>query len=329
MATFLDRSGITAELSGIEQLLLALPGEDALGRMSLNSRRQQLLEQLEYLGAQRATLASTALYFGGRPVIGSRGIQAEFASKVLDDYRDSVINMWASAEGEFASRGPVPDQDSARLHVTELLHGSVGFLIEEIDLKALPLFPSPLKKAADAVDELIVSVAKESDEDFEKGLDQLHPRVFRAVERLIKNLHQAEATIRLVDESRDETLTSQDVDKAYVRLEATSIEEDQFTEDGLLIGLLPYGERFEFRRPGGQLITGKVSPSLSEMYLKRLLEEQAINKWWKATILRREVRRFGRSNERFLLLDLQEIEQPRQGSPRDANPEERSNTVQE
>lgn len=320
MAAFLDRSGITAELSGIEQLLRSLPEEDALGRMSLDSRRQQLLEQLESLGAERNTLASTALFFGGKPVIGSRGIQAEFASRVLDDYRDSVINMWASAGGEVASRGPVADQDSARLHVTELLHGSVGFLIEEIDLKALPLFPSPLKQAADAIDDLIVSVAKESDEDFEKGLDQLHPRVFRAVERLIKNLHQAEATIRVVDESHDEALTSQDVDKAYVRLEATSIEEEQFTEDGLLIGLLPYGERFEFRRQGGQLITGKVSPSLSEMYLKRLLEEQAINKWWKASFERREIRRFGRSTEKFLLLNLQEIEQPRAESPKDASP---------
>jgi hypothetical protein len=329
MATFLDRSGIAAELSGIEQLLRSLPEEDALGRMSLNVRRQQVLEQLEHLGEQRSTLASTALFFGGKPVIGSRGIQAEFASKVLDGYRDSVINMWASAEGEVASRGPVPDQDSARLHVTELLHGSVGFLIEEIDLKALPLFPSPLKKAADAIDDLIVSVAKESDENFERELEQLHPRVFRAVERLIKDLHQAEATIRVVDESRDEILTSQDVDKAYVRLEATNIEEDQFTDDGLLIGLLPYGERFEFQRPGGQLITGKVSPSLSEIYLKRLLEEQAVNKWWKATILRREVRRFGRSIEKFLLLDLQEIAQPHIEAPKDVNHEGRNATSQE
>ncbi|WP_156993918.1 hypothetical protein [Terriglobus sp. TAA 43] len=278
--------------------------------MSLNSRRRQLQEQLSQLGEKRNTLASTALYFGGRPVIGSRGIQAEFASKVLDDYRDSVVNMWASTDGHIASRGPVPDQDSAKLHVTELLHGSVGFLIEEIDLKAMPLFPTALKKAADAVDGLIVSVAKQTDDEFERDIEKLHPRVFRAVERLIKNLHQAEATIRLVDESRDEVLTTQDVGVAYTRLEATSIEDDQFTEDGLLIGLLPYGERFEFRRAGGQLITGKVSPSLSESYLKRLREEQAINKWWRATISRREVRRFGRSNERFLLLDLEEIKQP-------------------
>jgi hypothetical protein len=312
---FLDRPGIVAEIAGIDQLLGFLPEEDTLGRMGLDSRKRHLQKQLEHLGTDRSTLASTALYFGGKPVIGSRGIQAEFASRVLDDYRDSVVNMWASTDGEMAARGPVRDQDSAKLHVTELLHGSVGFLIEEIDLKALPLFPSPLKKAADAVDGLIISVAKQSDEDFEIVLEQLHPRVFRAVERLVKGLHQAEATIRLVDESRDEILTNQDVDRAYVRLEATSIEEDEFTEEGLLIGLLPYGERFEFRRAGGQLITGKVSPSLSEMYLKRLLEEQAINKWWKARIARREIRRFGRLYERFLLLDLQEIAQPQAEAP--------------
>ena len=309
MATFLDRSGITAEISGIERLLRSLPEEDVLGRMSLNSRRQQLVEQLEHLGEKRSTLASTALFFGGKPVIGSRGIQAEFASQVLDDYRDSVINMWASTDREIASRGPVPDQDSAKLHVTELLHGSVGFLIEEIDLKAVPLFATPLKKAADAVDELIVSLAKETEEKFERDLDQIHPRVFKAIERLVKGLHQAEATIRLVDESLDETLTGQDVDRAYTRLEDTYVNEDRFTEDGLLIGLLPYGERFEFRRAGGQLVTGKVSPALSEMYLRRILEEQAINKWWKATIERREIRRFGRSRESFMLLDLQEVTQ--------------------
>jgi hypothetical protein len=141
----------------------------------LNSRKRELLAKLENLGAEHNTLASTALFFGGKPVIGSRGIQAEFASKVLDDYRTSVINMWASAEKDFASRGPVPSQDSARLHVTELLHGSVGFLIEEIDQEATPLFPSPLKKAAEAIDELIISVAKQSDEDFESNLSSFIP----------------------------------------------------------------------------------------------------------------------------------------------------------
>lgn len=69
------------------------------------------------------------------------------------------------------------------------------------------------------------------------------------------------------------------------------------------------------------MVTGRVSPSLSVMYLKKLLEEQAINKWWKATITRREIRRFGCSNEQFLLLDLEKIEQPRTESLTDANPE--------
>jgi hypothetical protein len=310
MPTFLDKPGIVAEIAGIDQLLGFLPEEDMLGRMGLDSRKRHLQEKLEHLRNERSTLASTALYFGGRPVIGSRGIQADFASKVIDDYRDSVVNMWASTEGEFASRGPVPDKDSARLHVTELLHGSVGFLIEEIDLKAVPLFPSPLKKAADAIDELIVAVSRQTDEEFESALERLHPRVFRAVERLIKNLHQAEATVRVVDESRDVLLTREDVDKAYVRLEDTNIDENEFFVDGLLLGLLPVGERFELRREGGQLISGKVAPTLSETYLKRLQEGQATNKWWRAKIARREVRRFGRVSESFLLLDLEEIPQP-------------------
>jgi hypothetical protein len=134
----------------------------------------------------------------------------------------------------------------------------------------------------------------------------------------MRNLHQAEATVRVVDESRDEALTSRDVDKAFNRLEATSLEENKIVEESLLIGLLPYAQRFELKRANGKLISGKVSPSLSEIYLEKLLEEQAINKWWRATLLRREITRFGKSTERFDLLDLEEIEQPNTESKSEA-----------
>ena len=310
MARLLRRAGVIADMSAVDELLRRLSPDDALGRISLASRKEQLLAELESTGDAADHLASTALYFGGKPVVGSVGIQADFAAKMIEDYRDSVVKMWAAGATDLAARGPIAEHGLGKLHVTALLHGSMGFLIEEIEPKATPLFPTPLKQAAEAVDELIIGLARKTDEEFQEQLEQVAPRVFIAVQRLVKNLHQAEATVRIVDSERDEALSKVELDKAYVRLEESNINEELFTEDGLLIGILPYGERFEFQRTGGLLITGKVAPTLSEAYLKKLEEDRAFGKWWRATISRREITRFGRRTEKYLLVDLVEIVQP-------------------
>jgi hypothetical protein len=308
MAKYLQQSGLHSDLSAVNELLRSLPEEDALGRISLESRRDALASELSQLGDGQDTLASTALYFGGRPVIGSAGIEAEFAATAISGFKNLIVNVWATKDSEVASRGPVPDQDSARLHITALLHGSMGFLIEEIDPKAVPLFPSSLKRAADDASDLIRKIASESEEVFQEQLDLLHPRVFASVQRFFKELYRAEANIRIVDAVADTAMNRESVDRAFVRLEEAKIDERTIEEDGVLQGLIPNGARFEFRSEAGVYREGKVAPTLSEAYLQRLENEQYQSKWFKAKMIEKEVSRFGKTKKSYTLTDLQAIE---------------------
>ena len=72
MARFVKSAALSSELAQIDALLRRMPAEDVLGRMGLTSRRDEISAELASLREGVNTLASTALYFGGRPVIGSK-----------------------------------------------------------------------------------------------------------------------------------------------------------------------------------------------------------------------------------------------------------------
>lgn len=307
MAFFLKSAALSSEIAQIEALLRRLPSEDILGRMGLTSRRDELSAQLASLQEGIDTLASTALYFGGKPVIGSSAIRADFTAEIISGFKDLVVKMWATSNAAvMGARGPIQNQGEVELHLTGLLHGSVGFLIEEVDVKGQPLFDSPTKLAAEKATHLLVDVADAEDETFEKSIETIHPRVFQSALSFFGCLHRAEATIRVVDNSRDVAIDKASVDCAYVRLEETKVDEEEDVMHGQLIGLIPYGGRFEFQPRAGRLIRGKVAPTMSESFLQRLQDEQGIGKWFQATIRRRTVTRFGQSSEEFLLTELRD-----------------------
>ncbi len=309
MAHFLKSASLSSEIAQIEALLRRLPEEDILGRIGLASRRDELSAELSSLQEGIDTLASTALYFGGRPVIGSSAIRADFAAEIISGFKDLVVKVWATANlQDVGARGPIHNQGEVELHLTGLLHGSMGFLIEEVDVKGQPLFDSPTKLAADKAANLLVDIADAEDEKFQKSIETIHPRVFQSALSFFGSLHRSDATIRVVDNSRDVALDKVSVDRAYVRLEETKVDEDEDVVEGQLIGLIPYGGRFEFQPRAGRLIRGKVAPTMSESFLQRLQDEQAIGKWFRARVRRRTITRFGQSNEEFLLVELRDAE---------------------
>lgn len=276
--------------------------------MGLQSRLMRLTNEIGNEAASELNLASAALYFGGKPVVGSVGIEAEFAATAIADFQDLVVRVFAtSSESMVGLRGPVPNQNSARLHVTALLHGSMGFLIEEIDTVGSPMSPTPLKYATDEATNLIASLPTMSEEEFQQQLEKIHPRVFASAQSFFKHMHRNEASVRLVNHAADRTLSNEAVNAAFIRLEESSLEEAPIEEAGLLLGILPNAGRFEFKSESGVIREGKVAPTLSEAYLKRIEEEHGIGKWFLAKMTKKEVRRHGRTSTTLTLTELSEI----------------------
>jgi hypothetical protein len=127
-----ERDRLAAEIATLDTLLAASPPGDVLGRLSLTARREELQEQFGDLREETENSASIALYFAGDPVFGSIGVEAGFATNAVRSFQDLLSKIWSTSEGgSLASARPVPNSGSSRLHITQVLHGSFGFLLEE------------------------------------------------------------------------------------------------------------------------------------------------------------------------------------------------------
>jgi hypothetical protein len=308
MTRKLEREQLSAEVASLEAMLRSLPLNDLVGRIGFESRLEEVRKMFAEIDGKEERQASIALYFGGEPVVGSRGIQAEFGASVVSNYQDVIAKVWATlAGGDVSLRGQIRDKDAAQLHITNLVHGSFGFLLEELDQEGEPLFTSPLKEAADKATEYMLQFADVDEQPFIKLTEEINPRVFTSIRNFLRPIYRDNAVFRLVEGEVDRSFDRQAVERAYNRAEATEIDDQDLTVEGELIGVVPYARRFEFRTyPGNELVSGKVAQSFGQSYLERMHQEQLVGRRWHAVLRRRETKKPGQTSESFTLIDLRE-----------------------
>lgn len=313
MVTKLHLDAIRSEVVEIESMLENADERDVLTSLSLRQRLLALQQQLAADERDADTAAEIALVFDGGPVLGSSAIDAAFAGKALQEYQELITKQVAIDGGGLAQKGPIPNEmrDVARMQVTDLVHGSFGFVLQEASADEPGFFESPVKVAMTKVSDLLSAVAARDPKPFEDQLDQLDFRMFGSLKKFVTNLHKANATLRLAERSRDIILAAADVSVAYIRLQEVDVSESQEVVRGNLLGLVPIQRLFEFRRlDNGEVIQGRVSQTLSEGYLQRIEEEGlVVGKEWQASILTRLIEHpDGRhSTTKNFLLDLIEL----------------------
>ena len=98
--------GLRAELSLVQELLRqSLDAGDPVGELQYEHRRNIITKEIKELEETVTTSASVTLFFGGRPVLGSKGIAAEFAGGALEKFQDLVTKTFAKAEiGQLGKR---------------------------------------------------------------------------------------------------------------------------------------------------------------------------------------------------------------------------------
>lgn len=310
MIRSLRRQHIVAELATVETLLAALPDDDLLGRMSLESQRESLATDLRTLDDVAENRAKIALFFGGDPAVGSVGLEAGFGAESLGTFQDLVTKVWAADGGTLSAMGPIADKGASQLHITSLVHGSFGFLLEELDEAGEPLFESALRQASAHVAAYLSTTADDSDAKFTELLERLDQRVFKSIRDFFGTIHRAKATFRLVEGDNDTRFDQTAVERAWVRIEASNVDEEQVSLEGRLLGMIPVGRRFEFeadRAP--KIIEGRVGEKFSQSYLERMQDEQFAGRRWKAVLNHKVIERRGRRpSETWTLIELDEIE---------------------
>jgi hypothetical protein len=291
----LELEGLEADLAAVDDLLRSSSEEeDPIGYRQFASRKEELSALIEKIAKSENPLASVALFFSGDPVFGSRGVEAEFASKVVASFQDIVAKRMASSEvGNLGRRGPVPLKPSSDLMITDVARGSVGFILEEAGRQD-SFTDTSLKLTVDQVVDLLADVGSEDEDMFEKAAETLDSRQLTALQALYSTLDEARASVRLVEDDKERIIDSASVGRARSRIEAMQIDERESDNvTGKLLGLLPGHRKFELQlSETGETIYGSVSPEVSKKHLERLGDVEG--KIWRTRMRIREIKRRNR-----------------------------------
>ncbi len=308
MPVSFERDILESDLAAVEGLLKRVGPRDRLARLTLSKRKSSIEAELHKLADTRHTTASVLLSFEGGPVRGSYGIDADFAGRALQDYQELLAKQAAAHDnGGLARKGPVPDRQMSRLNITNVVHGSFGFLLEEDGADQPQMIDSALLISVKKITDLLRAFSDLDQNSFEQALNEIDPRVFLSLKDFIEDLYRGGATLKLIEDDRQVVFDSLAVATARERIIATEVSDSEVILNGELLGVVPIQRRFDFRvHPSQEDIKGKVGEQFSADYLERLHKEQTmIGRPARAKLNRRTIRRIdGRLTEEWTLIDL-------------------------
>lgn len=256
-----QRSFIQSQLIELDELL-SLAGNHPLMTPALRQKRQALEHDLQVLPPITRE-PRTVLFFTGRPVVGSFGIDAAFASKVLDPFVEMVKTQYATSKhGNVGTRGRRRDESEAKLLLTGLPRGSFGLELSAPD--APDLFAS--QQLTDSLVHLttLVKSAGESDEGFAVAMEDASPRLLGRLTEFFKTIADNQADVRLVTGDIECQLSNAKVIQAYDRVSGANTNEDNIEIRGVFRGAILESWRFDFRSLSNETISGRLSEDLTE-----------------------------------------------------------------
>jgi hypothetical protein len=189
-------------------------------------------------------------------------VESEFAGSAVAKFQDLVAKLLVQEIGELGQRGPVPNKAASTMHITSIVRGSFGFLMEELQSQG-ELVDTALSRAVADASKLMAAFGSEDEGTFEAAAGEVDSRVLTTAGELFGLLNENGATLRLVAGQHDDAFNRQAIELAVARAATTAIGEDFESLDGQLIGTLPDGHMFEFRKPDGAVIRGRVDRAIS------------------------------------------------------------------
>ena len=289
-------NSLTADLANIDYLLQARTAQaDPVGHMQFTQRKERIQREIDDLKATPELKASVGLFFSGAPVIGSKGIKADFVGKAIEGFQDLVAKQFASEEaGSTGSRGPIAFKQNSDLLLTDMVRGSVGVVLEEAGQNET-ITETQLKLVMDHVTDAIVSSSSANAEVFEDLLEKIDHRYLSSLANLFTLLDDEHALIRIVEDMRDIQLGEVDIKRARDRLDSAQIDEDDSSEFSGRLYLLPAHRRFELALLDGlNTIYGTISPEFAKNKLNQLLSDRnVVGQTWK---VRMHIRTISRPN---------------------------------
>ena len=251
---------LMSEIRELEQLLSGIPTTAVIQRLSFENRLKSAREALR-LDVAIPKPARAQLTFRGRPVVGSRGIAADFGGKASNAFADAFAAVVAGLNESLQLMGRIPDREKNQLLITGTAVGSFGF---EFELPAGDLFSEQdrAEEALQKMQSLLEASAIGSDDDVAELVDAIHPRAVKKISEFLGLLSQNQAWCGLEFKHKifrfngiNQLLSSEN------RLEESNIKEEQKIYQGHFVGVLPNSRTFEFQTID-KLIKGKIGSAI-------------------------------------------------------------------
>lgn len=256
---------LSAELKELELILSEIPKENVIERISFESRITSVRNQLNELDLLGKQPEKARLTFRGKPVLGSYGICADFASKAAGAFTDAFAAVTAGLNESLRYMGPIPDKAQNTLFITGTAVGSFGFEFD-LPIRNPELFPTEDKAelAFEKIQSLFHLTAEGTDDDIAELVDEIHPRAVKKVAEFLGYLVQQQAWCGL--EFKEHFFKYSDIDQlkySLERIQEENIKETRESYRGIFQGVLPKGRSFEFLvTDQEEVIKGKIDISI-------------------------------------------------------------------
>jgi hypothetical protein len=242
--------------------LLELAGDHPLMAPALQQRRGELEGEIKELPAP-GRQPRTVLFFAGGPVLGTRGIDAQFASNVIDHFLQMVKSQYSVARhGGVGLRGVRRGESEARLLLTGLPRGSFGLELSQPNSEDFV--------AAEQLSNVLVQLTKviesagRDDESFAFALDEVSPRVLQRLKDFFKVAADSKARMRVVSGDLECELNETAVAQAYERVSLAESRDQILDVQGVFRGATLDTWRFDFRADQGENISGRLADEVSD-----------------------------------------------------------------
>ena len=306
---------LAAELSEVDRMLEELSPGAITSKRTLQNRRQVLQNRFAHLAEQPETAAFVQLLFTGSPVLDSRAIDVSFAAEALQGYQDIITKATAVKKGGLGSRGVVAGAatESSRFFLTGIARGSFGFTLEENTEKGTTFFDSTLKEVVADVSNKMSIFCDSTDNEYDNFIQEIDKRLFSSFKSFFKLLHESRAQMKIIGRFDGRKFDVDNLEKAFIRTEATQVDDDERRITGVLLGLTPLDGTFNFLSVNQTSFSGKLAPTFGLEYRNQVDRGEFLQpgKRYSAHIVRRTTRRGGATlYTAFFLISLLDADNP-------------------
>jgi len=266
-----------AQLFDTQRLLTSISGHPIMSK-SLKYREEELLRKISEL-PEDSIEAKVKLLFHGRPVLGSMGIDASFAGKLVPHVEKMVNARFFQKYGAtIKAKNKKEKLQFTKLYLTALPKGSFG--IELTKLNDQNLFDNA--QYAETLKEIatIIDASAKSDDQFTEAINDSPAQTLTSLKEFLHLIADHDAGVTIETGSSKYDLSIDAAKEAYDRVNSVIDEERIVTFQGYLRGLLLESWKFDFIRSDGRKISGYISDDTSEedalLFLSSYLNKEAL-----------------------------------------------------